>query len=308
LRTLVTGGAGFIGSHLVDRLVDTGHGVIVLDNFSTGRTRNLSHSLRHKKLQIVRADIRKIPRQLVRRLGRVDAVCHFAAATSVQQSVNDPVFTTEVNVVGTLNVLEAAKALGAERVVFASSAAVYGAPKAFPISETSSLRPISPYGASKAASEHYLAAFEANHGVEAISLRLFNVYGPRQTTGQYAGVISIFARRSLKGEPVQIYGDGSQSRDFIFVSDVVDAMVSGLEKNFKSRVFNIASGQETTILQLAKNVREISRTGSRIEFHPPRTGDIIRSVADVSRARKELGFAAKTTMMDGLSATVEWFK
>jgi UDP-glucose 4-epimerase len=217
-------------------------------------------------------------------------------------------FTTEMNVVGTLKVLEVARALKAERVVFASSAAVYGTPEAFPISETQSLRPISPYGASKAASEHYLASFEANHGVEAASLRLFNVYGPRQTVNQYAGVISIFARRCLHGEPMRIYGDGSQTRDFIFVSDVVDAVVSALEKNFKSRVFNIASGQETTILQLATNVMEITRTGSHLEFHPPRAGDIIRSVADVSRARKELGFAAKTSMMDGLSATVEWFK
>jgi UDP-glucose 4-epimerase len=308
MRALVTGGAGFIGSHLVDRLVDAGHDVVVLDNLSTGKTKNLSRSLRRPNLEVVRADIRNIHRPLVKRLGRVDAVCHFAAATSVEQSVKDPMFTTGVNVVGTMNVLEVAKALKAERTVFASSAAVYGTPEAFPTSETSSLWPISPYGASKAASEHYLAAFEANHGVEAISLRLFNVYGPRQTTGQYAGVISIFARRSLQGKPVQIYGDGSQTRDFIFISDVVNAVVSTLEKNFKGRVFNIASGQETTILQLATNVTEITRTGSRLEFHPSRSGDIIRSVADVSRARKELGFAAKTTLMDGLSATIEWFK
>jgi UDP-glucose 4-epimerase len=308
LKTLVTGGAGFIGSHLVERLIDRGDDVIVLDNFSTGRTKNLPRSPHRQNLHVVRADIRKIPRSFVKRVRKADAICHFAAATSVQQSVKDPAFTTEVNVVGTLNVLEVAKALKAERVVFASSAAVYGTPGAFPISETSSLRPISPYGASKAASEHYLAAFEANHGVQATSLRLFNVYGPRQTRSQYAGVISIFVRRSLQGKPIHIYGDGSQTRDFIFVSDVVDATVSALEKNFKSRVFNIASGQEITILQLARSVMEVTGTDSRLEFQPPRSGDIVRSVADVSRARKELGFAAKTAMMDGLSATVQWFK
>ena len=151
-------------------------------------------------------------------------------------------------------------------------------------------------------------SFETNHGVEAASLRLFNVYGPRQTANQYAGVISIFAKRSLKEKPLQIYGDGSQTRDFVFVSDVVDAMVNALEKNLKSRVFNIASGRETTILELAKNIREITGTHSRLEFRPSRSGDIIRSVADVSRARNELGFAAKTTMTKGLSATLQWFK
>jgi len=304
----VTGGAGFIGSHLVDRLVDAGNDVIVLDNFSTGKKSNLSQSLGRPNSRILKADIRKIPHSLAKTIGRVDRVCHLAAATSVQQSVRDPVFTTNVNVVGTLNVLDVAKALKAQRVLFASSAAVYGAPRTFPILEDATVSPISPYGASKLASEHYLASFETIHGIEAASLRLFNVYGPRQTANQYAGAISIFARRSLREEPLQIYGDGSQTRDFVFVSDVIDAIINALEKNLKSRVFNIASGRETAILELAKNIGEITGTHSRIEFHPPRSGDIIRSVADVSRARNELGFAAKTTMTQGLSATLQWFK
>lgn len=305
---LVTGGAGFIGSHLVDRLVDAGHDVVVLDNFSTGRLNNISNSQRRRNFRLVRADVRRIPPSFAKRLKRVDRVVHLAAATSVQESIRDPVHTTEVNVAGTLNVLEIAKALKAERVVFASSAAVYGKLQTFPILEDMPLAPISPYGASKGACEHYLASFEENHGVEAVSLRLFNVYGPRQTASQYAGVISIFAKRSLQEKPLQIYGDGSQTRDFVFVSDVVDATVNALEKNFKSRVFNIASGREITILELAKNIGEISGTQSRLEFRPPRSGDITRSVADVSRARNELGFAAKTTMTDGLSATIQWFK
>jgi len=308
LKVLVTGGAGFIGSHLVDRLVHTGHDVIVLDNFSTGKKSNLSQSLGRPNLRILKADIRKIPHSLTKTIGRVDRVCHLAALTSVQQSVRDPVFTTNVNVVGTLNILDVAKALKAQRVLFASSAAVYGAPRTFPISEDATVSPISPYGASKLASEHYLASFETNHGVEAASLRLFNVYGPRQTANQYAGVISIFARRSLQEKPLQIYGDGSQTRDFVFVSDVVDAMINALEKNLKSGVFNIASGREIAILELAENIRAITGTHSRIEFHPQRSGDIIRSVADVSRARNELGFAAKTTIAKGLSATLQWFK
>jgi UDP-glucose 4-epimerase len=306
LRVLVTGGAGFIGSHLVDRLIDAGHDVAVLDDFSTGRTKNLSRSLRRPNFQLVRADIRKIPRSFVKKLGKVDRVCHLAAVTSVQESIRDPVFTTEVNVVGTLNVLEAAKTLKAERVIFASSAAVYGTPGTFPIPETASISPISPYGASKAASEHYLRSFEENHGIEAVSLRLFNVYGPRQTPSQYAGVITIFAKRALNQQPLQVFGDGTQTRDFVFVSDVVDATIAALERDFQSRVFNIASGSETTILELAKTMQRITKSQPDLRFCPPLTGDIVRSVADITRARNELEFVARTPVDDGLSATVQW--
>jgi UDP-glucose 4-epimerase len=307
LRALVTGGAGFIGSHLVDRLIDAGHDVIVLDNFSTGKTKNLSRSIRRQNLQVVRADIRKIPRSFVRRLRRVDTVCHLAAVTSVQQSVRDPVFTTQVNLVGTLNVLEAAKALKAERVVFASSAAVYGRPRTFPIAEDAIVSPISPYGASKAASELYLGSFVENHGIEAVSLRYFNVYGPRQTASQYAGVISIFAKRALNQQPLQIFGDGSQTRDFIFVSDVVDATMASLEMTPENRTFNIASGNERTVLELTRVVQGITGSPTGLEFLPPRTGDIPRSVADTARAMRELGFEARTSLEDGLSATIGWF-
>ena len=303
----MTGGAGFIGSHLVDRLVDAGHDVVVLDNFSTGRTKNLSRSLRRQNLQVVRADIRKIPRSFVKRLGRVDTVCHLAAVTSVQQSVRDPVFTTEANLVGTLNVLQAAKALKAERVVFASSAAVYGRPRTFPIAEDASISPISPYGASKAASELYLRSFVENHGIEAVSLRYFNVYGPRQTASQYSGAISIFAKRALNQQPLQIFGDGSQTRDFIFVSDIVDATIASIETTLENRTFNIASGNETTVLELARAIQRITGSTTGLEFLPLRTGDIPRSVADTARAKKELGFEARTSLEDGLSATIGWF-
>ena len=307
MRALVTGGAGFIGSHLVDRLVDIDHDVIVLDNFSTGRTKNLSRSLRHQNLKVMTGDIRKISRSFVKRLRGVDIVCHLAAVTSVQQSVRDPVFTTEGNLVGTLNVLQAAKALKAQRVIFASSAAVYGRPRTFPIAEDAIVSPISPYGASKAASELYLRSFVENHGIECVSLRYFNVYGPRQAASQYAGVISIFAKRALNQQPLQIFGDGSQTRDFIFVSDVVDATIASLERTLESGTFNIASGNETTVLELARVVQRITGSPTGLEFLPPRTGDIPRSVADTARAKKELGFEARTSLKDGLSATIEWF-
>ena len=307
MRVLVTGGAGFIGSHLVDHLVDAGHDVIVLDNFSTGKIGNLSHSRGRPNFELAKADIRRIPRSVVKRLKKVDRVCHLAAVTSVQKSVMDPVSTTEVNVTGTLNVLEAAKALKAERVVFSSSAAVYGTPRAYPISETASISPISPYGASKAASELYLGSFEENHGIETLSLRFFNVYGPRQAASQYSGVISIFTRKALQQKPLQIYGDGSQTRDFIYVSDVVDATVAALERNPQSRVFNIASGREITILELAKTIQKIIQTQSELVLYPPRSGDVARSLADVTKARNELGFTAGTPMEDGLSTTIQWF-
>jgi UDP-glucose 4-epimerase len=306
LRVLVTGGAGFIGSHLVDHLVDAGHDVIILDNFSTGRARNLSHSHGRQNFQLVRADIRRIPRSFVKRLKRVDRVVHLAALTSVQESTRDPVSTTEVNVIGTLNVLEVAKKLKAERVVFASSAAVYGKPRMFPITEDASISPISPYGASKAASELYLRAFEANHGIETVSLRYFNVYGPRQTPSQYAGVISKFARRALQQKPLEIYGNGSQTRDFIFVSDVVDATVAAVEKNLRDRVFNIASGTETTILELAKTIQRNAGSRSELKFCPPQTGDIARSIADTTKAQNEMGSTARTPLHMGLSATTKW--
>jgi UDP-glucose 4-epimerase len=242
----------------------------------------------------------------VKRLKIVDRVVHLAALTSVQESIRDPVSTTEVNVIGTLNVLEVAKKLKAERVVFASSAAVYGKPRMFPIAEDASISPISPYGASKAASELYFRAFEENHGIETVSLRYFNVYGPRQTPGEYAGVISIFSKRALNQQPLQIYGNGSQTRDFIFVSDVVDATVAALKKNLRDRVFNIASGTETTVLELAKTIQRNAGSRSELKFCPPQTGDIARSVADTTKARNEMGSIARTPLDVGLSATTKW--
>lgn len=307
MRAVVTGGAGFIGSHLVDRLVTNGHDVFVLDNFSTGTTRNLSEVRHSRNVEIIRADIRRISRSSLKRLRRVDGVCHFAALTSVVDSIKDPIHTSDVNVIGTLRVLEAAQALRTERVIFASSAAVYGSSETFPVTETARLAPISPYGASKAASELYCKSFEENHGIEAVSLRYFNLYGPRQTSGQYSGVISIFARRLIRGRPLTIFGDGSQTRDFVFVKDAVDGTVAALtEGTPRSRVFNIASGKETTVLDLARTMQEITGTKLDLEFKPARRGEIRRSVADITRAQTELGFRPSTTLQDGLSATIEW--
>ena len=308
MRLLVTGGAGFIGSHLVEKLVAAGHDVCVMDNFTTGRMGNLSGVLGSKNLKILRADVRRIPDSLIRKLKRIDRVCHLAAVTDVQESIKNPILTTDVNLMGTLRVLETARKLRAERVVFASSASVYGMIKRFPVTEDASIAPISPYGASKAASELYCRAFEENHGIEAISLRYFNVYGPRQISGQYSGVISIFARRILRAQPLTVFGDGSQSRDFVYVKDVTDATIRALQGSFQSKVFNIASGTETTVLELAKTMQELAGRLSKLKFRPPRLGDPYRGVADIAKARKELGFDQRTSLRDGLLETIYWYR
>ena len=307
MSVLVTGGAGFIGSHLAERLVAAGRKLYVLDNFSTGRMDNLAGIRSSRNLKVVKGDVRRIHRTLTKMPRRIDAICHLAAVTSVQQSTREPILTNEVNVTGTLQVLEAARKLDADRVVFASSAAVYGTPRAFPISEDAIISPISPYGASKAASELYLGSFVENHGIECVSLRYFNVYGPRQAASQYSGVISIFAKRALNQQPLQIFGDGSYTRDFIFVSDVVDATIASLQTTLENGTFNIASGNETTVLELARVVQRITGSPTGLEFCPPRPGDIPRSVADTARAKKELGFEARTSLEDGLSTTIGWF-
>jgi len=309
MRILVTGGAGFIGSHLVDRLVTMGHEVIVLDNLSTGSTRNLANALGSPSLLFKNADIRKVPDSLLKKFGRVDRVCHLAALTNVRESIRDPVGTSETNLIGTLRILEAAKRLRSERVIFASSAAVYGNPQTLPVAEDASIVPISPYGASKAASELYCRSFEENHGIETVSLRYFNVYGPRQRSGQYSGVISIFSRRIHQELPLRIFGDGSQSRDFIFVSDAVAGTIAALEKeHIQSRIFNIASGRETTILQLAKTMQEVAKGApSNLRFEPARKGEVYRSLADITRAQTELGYSPTVPLHDGLSKTMKWF-
>jgi UDP-glucose 4-epimerase len=306
MRLLVTGGAGFIGSHLVDRLIADGHDVCVLDNFSTGKMKNLSGVIESENLTLVRADVRLIRGSLLRRLERVDGVCHLAALTDVQESIKNPILTSDINLMGTLRVLEAARKLKAKRVVFASSAAVYGIVKQFPVREDASMAPISPYGASKAASELYCRAFERNCGIQTVSLRYFNVYGSRQLPSQYSGVISIFASRLIRRQPLRIFGDGTQSRDFVYVNDVVEATIRALQRPFQSRVFNIASGTETTIQELAETMQGIVGLRVGVKFLPSRLGDPYRGVADIMKARRELGFNPRTSLRDGLSTTIQW--
>lgn len=303
MNVLVTGGAGFIGSHLVTRLVREGHAVRVLDNLTTGKRENLAEVLGDVDLQV--GDIRDEGAVARASEGR-ELVFHEAAIVSVPYSVEHPRETHAVNVQGTLNVALAARDAGARRIVFASSAAVYGEDPELPKRETHVPRPVSPYGVEKITGEHYLHAFSRVYGLESVCLRYFNVFGPRQDpTSAYSGVISIFADRILRAAPITIFGDGSASRDFVFVDNVVSANVlGGTKPGVSGRSFNVALGERTTLLELAAAVGEACEASPSIVFAPERLGDVRDSVADIARAREELGYAPTASLRDGLRALV----
>jgi UDP-glucose 4-epimerase len=300
MKALVTGGAGFIGSHLVERLLGDGHEVRVIDDFSTGKRANLEPFL-GKTLEVVEADIRN-GWELRTLAAGCEVIFHEAAIVSVPYSVEHPQETHDVNLQGTLNVLEAARHAKTRRLVFASSAAVYGDAPGLPKHEGMLPTPISPYGLEKLTGEHYLSIFARLYGVETVSLRYFNVFGPRQDpSSAYSGVISIFADRARRGEPVTIFGDGSAYRDFVFVADVVEAnLLAARTPGVSGRSFNVARGEKTTLTDLTGMIgRAVGRT-LKVEHAAPRAGDIAESVADIGRARSDLGFAPKVAVEDGL--------
>ncbi len=297
---VVTGGAGFIGSHIAWELSKE-NDVVVIDNLYTGNKENAPPGAK-----FIRADIRDY-KAIAEVVSAADYVFHEAAIVSVVESIEKPLFTDEVNVIGTLNILKALME-GHGKLIFASSAAVYGDNSNLPLKESEKPKPLSPYGVTKVSSEHYLRVFHELYGVPTVSLRYFNVFGPRQGANQYAGVISIFINRALKGEPLVIFGDGKQTRDFIYVKDVVKANLLAAEsRKANGRVFNVARGERTTILELAMKIIEITGTGASIIFDKPRPGDIRHSQADISEIRK-LGFEPEWSIQDGLKKTVEWYK
>ncbi len=305
MRALVTGGAGFIGSHLVTRLLREGHQVRVLDDLSTGKRENLAHVAGDVELLV--ADVRDRARVEAAAQG-CDTIFHEAAIVSVPRSIDDPQESHDVNIQGTLNVLHAARRHGVRRVVFACSAAVYGEEPGLPKSETMLAAPISPYGVEKLAGEAYVLAWSKLYGVEGVSLRYFNVFGPRQDPrSPYSGVISIFVERALAGEVPTIFGDGLQTRDFVEVDDVVQANVlAATRPQANGRAYNVGGGRETSLLDvLAAIGRAVGRTITP-NHAPPRAGDIRASVADIRRAREELGYAPRVSVEDGLARLVEW--
>ena len=304
MRVLVTGGAGFIGSHLVERLVSEKHEVSVLDSFSTGKRENLDPV--RASVAVHEADVRDAA-AVDRATEGCEVVFHEAAVVSVPYSVEHPQETHDVNIQGTLNVLLAARKNHVRRVVFASSAAIYGEEPTLPKTEAMLPEPIAPYGVEKLTSEHYLRTFARLYGVETVALRYFNVFGPRQDpSSPYSGVISIFVQRLLANEPLVIFGDGLQSRDFVYVADVVDANLrAAVAKGISGRVYNVARGERTTLLQLADMLGAVVGRTAGPTLAAGRAGDIRHSQAAIDRAREELGYAPRVDLETGLAALVD---
>ena len=304
--TLVTGGAGFIGSHLVDGLVARGHNVRVFDNFSTGNRKNLASHL--KKIEIVRGDIRQ-PAQLKRAFRGVSLAYHLAAVSSVTQSVDDPLTTADVNVGGSWNMFEAARNAGTKRVVFISSASVYGARATIPFRESARLRGSSPYAASKLIGEQLCGLYWDLYGLETVALRLFSVYGPRQNPrSQYANVIPAFATCVLSGRQPTIYGNGRQTRDFIFVGDVARALLTaGRKRQVVGEVVNFGSGKQTSINDLLSQIQTAVKTSLPPVYAPKKPGDDPRTCAHTGKCRKILGIKRLTPFPTGLGRTLRWF-
>jgi nucleoside-diphosphate-sugar epimerase len=304
MKALVTGGAGFIGSHLAERLVGDGHTVAVLDNFTSGKRQNLEGL--KGDVEVLEGDIRDRGRVGEAMKGR-EVVFHEAAIVSVPYSVEHPLETHDVNILGTLRILEAAREAGVRRVVFASSAAVYGDEPTLPKVETMLPTPIAPYGVEKVTAEHYLHTWSGLYGVETVALRYFNVFGPRQDpSSPYSGVISIFVSRALDERKLTVYGDGQANRDFVYVGDVVDAnLAAATREGVSGEVFNVARGAKTTLTELIEVLGRIVRRKLAVDHAPPRVGDIMESWANVDKAKSRLGFEAKVSVEEGLRRLVD---
>ncbi len=306
-KILVTGAAGFIGSHLVDALLEMGNEVIGIDNFYNGRQGNLSLASKNPKFTLIRGDVRDFDFLLTQFRG-VDIVYHEAAFTSVPQSVQMPQACNQVNVDGVLNVLNAARRNDVKKVVFASSSSVYGDTPTLPKHEEMPLVPISPYGVSKLAGEMYFRAYHKVYGLNTTCLRYFNVFGPRQRDSPYSGVIAIFFGKIAKKEALTIFGDGTQSRDFTYVKDVVAAnLLAVTEPKSVGEVFNIAAGSPITLDDLAKTMLEVTNRPNLLILHQPaRPGDILHSFGDLTKVRKILKFRPKFTVRTGLQDYLQY--
>lgn len=307
-KGIVTGGAGFIGSQLVDLLIDRGWDLLVVDDLSTGRLEHIATARRRGKVSVLVMDIRAPELAAAATRFGPEVVFHLAAQSRVRPSVDDPVHDASVNVLGTVNTLLAAVRSGARRVVFASSGgAIYGEGARLPATERTAKRPASPYGITKKIVEDYFHWFQETHGLTYVLLAMANVYGPRQDPGLEGGVAAIFARAMLENRRPTIFGDGTQSRDFVYVEDVVDAFLRAADSR-GGMLLNIGSGRETTVLRLYDTLARL--TGFRLppEFAAPKAGDVLRSVLDPSRAKAALGWEAWTSLEEGLRRTVEWYR
>lgn len=312
MRILVTGGAGFIGSHVADRCLAEGHAVTIVDDLSNGRRENVPAQADFHQL-----DIRSPEAAALVREGGFDAIAHLAAQMDVRKSVEDPVFDAQVNILGTLNLLEAVRAarrVGATRFVFSSTGgAIYGDAATPPNAEHVAKEPDSPYAIAKHSVEQYLSYYARIHGLRAVSMRFANVYGPRQDPHGEAGVVAIFCGKLLRGEALTVFGDGNQTRDYVYVGDVADAMVRAVhfapEKSagMNARAFNIGTGVPTSVLELASALMKSAGRSVSVEFAPARPGEQMQSYLTITKAAAELGWRPSVSLSQGLAETYAWF-
>jgi UDP-glucose 4-epimerase len=315
MKILVTGGTGFIGSHLVDALIERGHKVVVVDNLFTGKKENInpprtcSGGIKFYKIDICSPKIGEIFKK-----EKPEIVFHLAAQINVRKSVEDPLFDAKVNILGSLNVIQnfirvnsCPNSYKFAKFVFASTGgAIYGEAKKIPTPEDYPANPISPYGIAKLTIENYLKFYKENFGLKFISLRFSNVYGPRQDPKGEAGVVAIFINKLLKGERPTIFGDGNQTRDFIFVEDVVSACLKAMEYKGKKEIFNIGTGIETSINKLYEIISKLLKTKIKPKYAPEKPGDLKRSCLDISLAKRELKWKPKYNLEEGVKKTIEW--
>jgi nucleoside-diphosphate-sugar epimerase len=304
---LVTGGAGFIGSHIVERLIKKGERVRVIDNLSTGKLENLEFLM--DEIEFIKGDLRE-PKAAAKAAEGADFILHQAAVPSVPRSIEDPIGSTENNLKGTLHLLMAARDAGVQRVVYASSSSIYGDSPTLPKREDVPPAPLSPYAASKLAGEYYCQVFHRVYGLETVSLRYFNVFGPRQDPlSPYAAVIPKFITRALAKKPLVVYGDGEQSRDFSFVADIVKInLLACGATGIAGEQFNVGSGEQTSINQLVQMLKGILDLDLKVEYTEPLTGDIKHSVASIEKAQRLMKFEPLVPFSEGLLRTVAWFK
>jgi UDP-glucose 4-epimerase len=306
MKTMVTGGAGFIGSHLVDTLLERGHRVAVLDDFSTGKKENLATAVRNG-LQIFRADVREAPEvtEAIRAFGP-EVIFHLAAQINVRRSVADPSADERTNVGGTINVLEAAREVGAAVINVSTGGAIYGETDIVPTPETVEALPAAPYGQSKYCAERYIGLYGRLFGLRGATVRLANVYGPRQDPLGEAGVVAIFCSCLNDGKRPPVYGDGRQTRDYVYVGDVVSGLLALLDCQAARGEYNIGTGRESSVLDLIEALSPHTKGSFEPAFADARTGEIERSCLDVTRARQELGWSSQVDLAEGLGHTVRW--
>lgn len=303
MRILVTGGAGFIASHVTDAFVAAGHQVSIIDDLSSGRRENVNPQARLYQMDVQDAAVADVFRR-----EQPEVLCHHAAQMDVRRSVADPVFDARVNLVGLLNLMEQGRQCGLRRVLFSSTGgAIYGEQDVFPAPETHKTEPLSPYGVAKLASERYLFYYAATYGISYIALRYANVYGPRQNPHGEAGVVAIFTEKLLRGEPPIINGDGAQTRDYIYVGDLVRANLAALQSDFTGAV-NLGTGVETDVNQMFRGLARLCGSSAAERHGPAKVGEQQRSVIDNALARRVLGWRPEVTLEDGLRQTVDFFR